>query len=289
LSLCGPAAAAAAAHVAAGSASSPRRRGLGLRAARCQSYVAPSVQLYQYEICPFCCKVKAFLDWQKMPYRTVEVNPLSKKELKFSEGYKKVPVALIEGQQVNDSTDILASLAAQSGQAGPALRAAMAEPETCRWLQWVDKELAVLIFPNATRTLGDSWEAFKYVREVPTFDVGTKMVSHAGGSVAMWIAHSKLKKKYNISDEKKQLMEAIQLWVDAVGDGPFLKGQALSLADVAVYGVVSSIRGLEAYTDLMAASPAFARWNDAVMQAIGPSMRVEDTPLVRHFGPTAVL
>ncbi|KAE9588266.1 hypothetical protein Lal_00002755 [Lupinus albus] len=43
-----------------------------------------SVVLYQYEACPFCNKVKAFLDYYDIPYKVVEVNPLSKKEIKWS-------------------------------------------------------------------------------------------------------------------------------------------------------------------------------------------------------------
>jgi microsomal prostaglandin-E synthase 2 len=35
----------------------------------------------------------------QIPYRCVEVNPLTKAELKFSE-YRKVPVILIDGEQV---------------------------------------------------------------------------------------------------------------------------------------------------------------------------------------------
>jgi microsomal prostaglandin-E synthase 2 len=41
-----------------------------------------AVTLYQYEVCPFCCKVKSFLDYHRVPYRVVEVNPLTKAELK---------------------------------------------------------------------------------------------------------------------------------------------------------------------------------------------------------------
>ena len=60
----------------------------------------PAVTLYQYEICPFCSKAKALLDYHSIPYRTVEVNPVAKKELAFTPDYKKVPIAVIDGEQV---------------------------------------------------------------------------------------------------------------------------------------------------------------------------------------------
>jgi microsomal prostaglandin-E synthase 2 len=39
----------------------------------------------------------------------VEVNPLGKKEIKWSE-YKKVPVLVVDGEQLNDSTEIISTL-----------------------------------------------------------------------------------------------------------------------------------------------------------------------------------
>lgn len=56
-------------------------------------------KLYQYATCPFCCKVRTFLDYYDIDYEIVEVNPLFRKEVKFSE-YKKVPFMRSENHQV---------------------------------------------------------------------------------------------------------------------------------------------------------------------------------------------
>lgn len=45
----------------------------------------------------------AFLDYYKVPYKVVEVNPIFKKEIKWSE-YKKVPILMVDGAQMIDST-----------------------------------------------------------------------------------------------------------------------------------------------------------------------------------------
>ena len=45
--------------------------------------------LYQYQSCPFCCKVRAYLDFKGLSYDVVEVNSLSRKDLNWSK-YKKV-------------------------------------------------------------------------------------------------------------------------------------------------------------------------------------------------------
>ena len=43
------------------------------------------VTLYAYKICPFCCKTKSILKFAKVPFKAVEVNPLTKSELKAME------------------------------------------------------------------------------------------------------------------------------------------------------------------------------------------------------------
>ena len=39
------------------------------------------VTLYQFELCPFCHKVRAGLELKGIPFRKVEANPMTKKEL----------------------------------------------------------------------------------------------------------------------------------------------------------------------------------------------------------------
>ena len=48
----------------------------------------------------------AFLDYHDIPYEVVEVNPLSKKEIKWSD-YKKVPILTVEGEQLVDSSGFI--------------------------------------------------------------------------------------------------------------------------------------------------------------------------------------
>ncbi|KRZ76696.1 Epoxide hydrolase 1, partial [Trichinella papuae] len=71
-----------------------------------------NLRLYQYQNCPFCCKVRSYLDYYGYSYELVEVNPITRKEIKFSE-YKKVPI-LVCGKddpvQINDSSVIISFL-----------------------------------------------------------------------------------------------------------------------------------------------------------------------------------
>ena len=94
---------------------------------RMQVNMGGALTLYQYEICPFCNKIKALLDLLNVPYTTIEVNPLSKSELKgwsvdvgrdlpgddASAAYARVPVLTRAPQhdQLNDSAAIVACIA----------------------------------------------------------------------------------------------------------------------------------------------------------------------------------
>lgn len=69
--------------------------------------------LFQYQTCPFCCKVRTFLDYYGISYDVVEVNPVLRKEIKWS-SYKKVPILLAKVndgyQPLNDSSVIMSLL-----------------------------------------------------------------------------------------------------------------------------------------------------------------------------------
>lgn len=85
-------------------------RGLGSLAA---FKTQQEIVLYQYETCPFCNKVRAFLDYSGIRYRTVEVNPLTKAEKNVSpalKACKEVPVLVVNGHILTDSTPIIKNL-----------------------------------------------------------------------------------------------------------------------------------------------------------------------------------
>ncbi|KAM9700230.1 prostaglandin E synthase 2-like, partial [Menidia menidia] len=60
---------------------------------------ALALTLYQYKTCPFCSKVRAFLDFHGLQYQVVEVNPVLRQEIKWS-AYRKVPILMVDGALV---------------------------------------------------------------------------------------------------------------------------------------------------------------------------------------------
>ncbi|XP_034183884.1 prostaglandin E synthase Su(P) [Osmia lignaria lignaria] len=70
--------------------------------------------LFQYQTCPFCCKVRVFLDYYGISYDIVEVDPVLRKEISWS-SYKKVPILLAQidsgYEPLHDSSMIISLLA----------------------------------------------------------------------------------------------------------------------------------------------------------------------------------
>ncbi|GAB6027106.1 hypothetical protein CHUAL_013971 [Chamberlinius hualienensis] len=54
--------------------------------------------LYQYQTCPFCCKVRAFLDYNGISYDIIEVDPVMRQQIKFSK-WRKVPILMVKDSE----------------------------------------------------------------------------------------------------------------------------------------------------------------------------------------------
>ncbi|XP_030385261.1 prostaglandin E synthase 2 [Scaptodrosophila lebanonensis] len=73
------------------------------------------IVLFQFQTCPFCCKVRAYLDYMGISYSVVEVDAVLRQDIKWS-SVKKVPMVLIrqrDGQyvQMSDSSAIISLIA----------------------------------------------------------------------------------------------------------------------------------------------------------------------------------
>ena len=162
--------------------------------------VVPSITLFQYEICPFCNINKALLSYTNTDYNMTEVNPLSKAEIKFSQEYRKVPIALINGEQVNGSKEINEALLKLpyvidnlSTKNDIPLHDFVNSPTAQKWEIFARDELAPILYPNICRSVGESYRAFGYVDKVDEFSGMQKLLIRGVGSLAMFFAASKIK------------------------------------------------------------------------------------------------
>jgi microsomal prostaglandin-E synthase 2 len=145
--------------------------------------------LYQYQICPFCNIVKSVLNFSKIPYQTIEVNPLTKAEIKWSQGYTKVPIATADDKHWFGSDDIV------HGVLNSTNTKITSKKGDEKWTKYAMDDLAPLLYPNLCNTLGNSYRAFDYVHSVPSFSTLQKFSIQSIGSLAMYMAASKIKRK----------------------------------------------------------------------------------------------
>mmetsp|Transcript_7572 Transcript_7572/g.17180 ORF Transcript_7572/g.17180 Transcript_7572/m.17180 type:complete len:321 (+) Transcript_7572:75-1037(+) len=256
---------------------------------------APTIQLdiklYQYHICPFCNITKSLLSYSKLDYESVEVNPLTKAELKpWSGEYKKVPIALIDGDQVNGSEEILESILhaplvqetlekrwvdenSTHDEQQMTMQQFQKSDNAQKWVRFAADDLAALLYPNICGTLSDSYDAFGYVKNVDSFSALQKISIQSMGAVAMYFAASKVKSKRNITDEKAALRDALDKYErEGLQDGElqFSSGQSSpDLGDLAVFGVLHSVRGLNTHDNaIQSRGGSLKEWYDRMSKQV---------------------
>ncbi|XP_064821977.1 prostaglandin E synthase 2 [Oncorhynchus masou masou] len=260
--------------------------------------VKPSVgglklTLYQYKTCPFCSKVRAFLDYHGLPYEIVEVNPVMRKEIKWST-YRKVPIVMVNDDvQLNDSSLIISALKTQLMSKDktiseilrcyPEMKAVNekgkeviefnnkywvmvneaegqtmypekdSRKEEIKWRKWADDWLVHLISPNVYRTTGEALASFDYIVREGKFGTYEGFFAKYVGAAAMFVISKRLKSRHNLQDDVRQdLYKAVNEWVVAIGKKrKFMGGDQPNLADLAVYGILRVMEGLEAWDDMM--------------------------------------
>ncbi|XP_012720762.1 prostaglandin E synthase 2 [Fundulus heteroclitus] len=253
----------------------------------------PKMTLYQYKTCPFCSKVRAFLDYYGLPYEIVEVNPVMRQEIKWS-SYRKVPILMVDGElQLNDSSVIISSLRTlminkeknisdiiccypemkskndrgkevteynnkywlmlSEAQNAVVYPAKGMQKEEMKWRQWADDWLVHLISPNVYRTTGEALASFDYIVREGKFGTVEGFFAKYVGAAAMFVISKRLKSRHNLQDDVRQdLYKAVNDWVAAIGKNrKFMGGDQPNLADLAVFGVLRVMEGLQAFNDMM--------------------------------------
>lgn len=225
-----------------------------------------SLVLYQYDSCPFCNKVRAFLDFHNVPYVLVEVDPLTQSAIKWS-SHKKVPLAVLNGEPIGESNVIIDRVGALLGVGGVAPTA-----EETRWRTWVDERLVRLLTVSIYRTWTEAAQASDYITQ-RNFSLWAALPAKWVGTALMFAIARRMRSKYAIPDDVRAALYAeLNEWAAAVeGTGrPFLGGDAPGTADLCVFGALRAVRGLDTERDIFAHS-AIRPWYDRMVTQVGRS------------------
>ena len=208
----------------------------------------PLPKFYQYAVCPFCCKVKTLLAYKKIPYETIEVHPLNKKEIRFSKDYKKVPILVdTDGTQVNDSTPIMRYLDNHYGTSKVFAMTPAAREDEDTWLKWADEILVRALPPLIYRNFSEALKAFDYITKEGKFSWWQQRTIKYSGALVMTMVAKKSAKSQGISKPQKHLEECLDHWAQALGNKDYLGGSQPNGADLAVYGILRSIEEMPAF------------------------------------------
>lgn len=125
------------------------------------------------------------------------------------------------------------------------------------WREWTDNYLVHVISPNVYRTLSESFDSFNYFSKVGQWDkyfpAWERYICIYIGAIGMYFVSKRLKKRHGLKEDvRTSLYDTCQLWVKAIGKNrKFMGGDKPNLADLAVFGALSSFEGCEAFRDLL--------------------------------------
>ncbi|EFA00341.1 prostaglandin E synthase 2 [Tribolium castaneum] len=266
--------------------------------------------LFQYQTCPFCCKVRAFLDYYGISYDVVEVDPVLRQSIKWSP-YKKVPILVADlpqgYQPLNDSSMIISALSTYIKDRKDLRETVKCYPhityvdedgskkseimnkyflvlgenkisreinEERQWRKWVDEVFVHVLSPNVYRTREEAFEAFNWFSEVGEWEKNfpsweRNLIIFVGAS-AMYLIGKKLQKKYSLKrDVRESFYDECNFWMKSIKakGTKFMGGERPNLADLAVYGVLCSIEGCQAFKDIVKHTK-IAEWYYPMKEAV---------------------
>ncbi len=208
------------------------------------------LQLYQYEVCPYCCKVKAVLDYKKIPYEKIEVNPMTHEEMAGipqAMKHDKVPVLMDGDKVIVESNDIICYLEEKFPPKPILAKSKEGMVEQEKWLKYADEELVQILPGNIYRNLSEALGSFKYITKVGKFPKWKRYYLALGGAIAMTIVAKKGMKKRGIKDPRKALQQTLEKWEQALGPKKFMGGESPDVADLVSYGILNSVREMKVW------------------------------------------
>ncbi|ORC86224.1 glutathione-S-transferase/glutaredoxin [Trypanosoma theileri] len=238
----------------------------------------PQVLLYRYSTCPFCGTTKAFLDYNKVPYECVEVEPMFKKEISVS-AYKKVPQLQFNvhghnGPYLVDSEIIVSTLAKYLG-----MEKQLNDPEIAQWREWARGPMVRLLTLEFNSSLYKAWCGYSYIDNVDTIPYSNKMFLKVVGApvmylVAQYVTKPRLIKSGHLlpgDDSRKRFHDELNTYFEKAllnGKKEFHGGSKPDLADLDTYGVLQSVRGHRMYDDVIH-STLIKSWLERMDEQVG--------------------
>lgn len=231
--------------------------------------MAPILELYHWEISPFCEKVRKILDYKGLPYRTI-TQPLTRRPLLQSRtGQQKVPVLRDGEKWIADSTDIARYLD-ETYPEKPVLPEAGRDRTLCLLIEdWADEAFASTVQPAKWLSPGNFSVLAARMREELTGPVNNLLLN-----VAKPVLQKQMREYLHGRGMKRNtvaLAEQLDLLESLLESQSYLFGETPTVADFATAALLKELRGLKGW-ELVAGRPGVAALTERI-EAI-PSTRV---------------
>lgn len=231
-----------------------------------------AITLWQFEVSPYCDKVRRILAVKGLAYTLKEVSiadAVAGKHKRISPT-GKLPALELDGRVIVDSTDIAYALEAKA-PAPPLIPADPREKALMHVIEdWADESL---YFYEIAIRCGFPENAAQRGLDLTAHDTGPfkGMLAKIAPGAVMKQAEAQgigRKDKDTILRETERHLEAIE---GLLGGRDWLVGAALSLADIAVYAQVSCFEPDSSCGAMIAARPPVKAWLDRVGAATSGS------------------
>ena len=235
----------------------------------------PERSLHQFTLSPYSIKVRRILDYKKLPYRTVEVNPFARGEIIRISGQRGVPVLVEEGLTAAESAG---HSAAQAG-------APIVVSDSTRIASYLDARYpAPPIFPagaeaRARVALLEDWSDETFAGDLIPFKIFTagnarRMVSQSKvfypprwdyellyplGPFVLHRLAARRRRGRSLSDLQRDYERDLDLLETTAAASPYLAGDRPTVFDFAVWGLLRTMEGLQG-EELLARRNCLAAW-----------------------------
>ncbi len=221
------------------------------------------ITLHQFQVSPFCDKVRRILHWKRLEYRIQEVPLVRAQAIRKINPIGKLPCLEHDGAFVADSTDIAYYLEERFPEP-PILPSDPAQRALCHVFDdWADESL---YFYEMRLRFTLPHNARRWIPELVHADPGFLK------AIAPYLIPRMLRRltrQQGVGRKSvQQVLADVERHVDALanllGDREWLVGDALSLADLSVFSQIRCIRGAEEGGRIVASRPPLTTWMERV-------------------------
>ncbi len=228
------------------------------------------IVLHQFEISPFCDKVRRILHVKGVPYQVREIPPSrSFTDVRRVNRIGKLPTIEDDGRRVADSTDIAYYLEERFPEP-PLLPRHPLERALVHVLEdWADESL---YFYEMTLRFALPHNRRRWLPQLTKYE--PDWFQRVAPFLLPLVFRRRVRSQGIGRKPVDMLVADVERHVRAVdglvGDGEWLVGSALTLADIAVFAQLFCIRGSDEGAQIIGAHPRVAAWLERVDAATQP-------------------